>query len=560
MTVNSLQVSHFALADFPGGSSTVLDVEEVSFLADLGSAGNGSVTMRYGDADAASPAPGDIFAIDIIGDDAVVHPAFAFIFQDADYKVIDQAEEFGQTVTFTGPGLLGILADALIEPPGGVGRSPIVTDVHFDFTHPDYDEATGTWTGATTMMTVEDGQTTWGPPTWATTMPAHAIAGVGSGTTEIIWSADGTPTSAPAGWRWFRAGATGAGTFSTPFDGLHYVFFTVDNAGSIYIDNKQISAGGGEGESLESGFNKTQITPVSLSAGDHTIAVKAQNFASFGGANPGGIAVAVYIPGYPPTLVFESTSSTMNVSDDAEVPGMTPGTVLRLIVEAQQALGRWTYVSLSFDDVNDTDGNPWPTFAQIAARAGSDSVYSLVQKLMTVYADVEMRSDDWILDAWIWGDRDPSSGVTFEVGNLTSLNFHRQRKTADELLVLWTGGFSRVAPGGEVQAFLQLGPEDTEDEIGRIGGQIVAQHGNPREQVTFAYKARDDTELPWVNANFVPGATATMPTRTGGTNSQRMPQIGCSYTKDAEYVMVTVNARDIVAQEQERILNTLKEL
>ncbi len=138
------------------------------------------------------------------------------------------------------------------------------------------------------------------------------------------------------------------------------------------------------------------------------------------------------------------------------------------------------------------------------------------------------------------------------------MQFHLQGAVADEVLALWEGGYSRNGVGGFVEGFVELGPDTTAQEVERETDQVRAIFGQAREQVGFTYRATSLDEVPWINENFVPGCTATVPTRSGGTATERLVEIGVSYTKDSEFLDVQVTAKDPILQTQERILNAIR--
>lgn len=566
--MTKLIATHWPFAEFPDGTGVVLNATSVDFTAPLTDAGSFTVEMLMADAYANTPEPGDIFTIDIEDFDGNPTRAFAGIYRDAEYITKDPGEANAQRVTFSGPGHLSILGDGRIEPPGGVGRFPTVTDFVFDYTHPDYDDSS--WINASEVCTVEFAQLNasnvpatpnvdgrWGLlQVFAPDFPQHAIAGVGSGDALILWASDGTVDGLTTGIGdcYFRD------KFTSPFDGMLADFFAGDNIVENFIDGKSMGVAGTGGNPLTSGFANTTLVPVSLSASEHTIAMKGQNLVPFGAPNPGGVAGAIYVYGYPPILVWQTTTGMKILEYAPTTPGMTVGTVERLMLEAQQALGRFSFITLNMTDELDADANAWNVTPTISVKAGTDDCYSTNLSIMATYADVVMDPNGWTLRAFNWGALNPSSGVIFDTGDLTSLRYKRQDLTADELIILSGVGWSRDGTGGRRQGFLQLGAVNNVDEVGRLGDSALGALSNPRESIELTYEARSNSELPWTNSNFIPGCDVTVPARTGGTLTDRAVQIGASFSADtAERVMVTVVVKDKVLQDQERLLNSLAE-
>jgi hypothetical protein len=571
---NLLIAEHFTNAEYPGGDGTLLvNAEEVWFQDGLADAGSFYVVLPDDDDDAQAIDDDDYIVISVVGSDSVPVRAFVGLIEKVVDTPIAPGEEAEQTIRVEGSGHLIITNDGCIEPPGGVGRSPTAIDFVFDFTHPDYVEGGDdeyTWITPTEIDTVENAQghydldgelivpATFQPLPLTRNMPAHAVTGEGSGTTMLLWSADGSLTGGTEG----KVAARGTFTAPSGYDGVLYLFTAGVHMVEAYVDAKQLSVGGGEGEILNSGYTNAQITPFSASANEHTLAIKATRFPDFTGAQSAGFTFAVYIPGFPPPLVAEATASSVNIVDHPdEWPGMTVGKVLLLCL-AMHSSRFGGYINPTFDADQDSANEDWETLAQIAARAGYDTVYTLILKCISTYADIRMRVDGsgWDLDAYNWGTLNPNSGVTFEVGNLTSFESTRVRRLADEILNLWSGGFSS-AGSGQVQKFLELGPENTPEEVERIDTRMLGVYGNPREMARYTYDPSDDSELPYVNPDFVPGCNATRPTRPvslGGSVTDRIVQITCAYTKAAEKITVEVVSKDLILQEQERFINALR--
>jgi hypothetical protein len=180
-------------------------------------------------------------------------------------------------------------------------------------------------------------------------------------------------------------------------------------------------------------------------------------------------------------------------------------------------------------------------------------------KIMEAYADVRIDTNDYLIHMYNKDAFSPLSGVEFEVGNLTALRFHRTRLTGDELLVKSQLGWTRGGSSGRREAYLSLGAENNADEVSRLATAALAVSSDPPEEVALAYVARDDSEIPYVNSLLVPGCTATVPTRAGGTSLERVVRIECSWADD-ERLNVGVSVKSLVLQTQERILRQIKAL
>lgn len=553
MSAELTAILYDSVEDYPAtpvGEITVSDARE--FMSNLRDAGQGSVTLQ--NTAAVQPQAGNLieWLIRPRGSVAPQVTAFASLVQRRKRTTIDVGEEQNQKTTVEGPGHLAVTTRAPIRPPGGAGRAPRVDTVVYNWVHPDYDDSG--WATATNIsgQTVASAKLFW-PILWADDMPD----GSGGGT-QIVGPSTGTITSAPVGDYYLRD------TFSTTYDGIHILFATIDNTGQVYIDGKLVAGNGSEGNPLESGFTRAAIQPLSLSAGTHTIAIKGTNWPIFGGVNPTGVAANIYIPGYPPTLVWQSIASAMKIEEyPAEEPGMTVGTVIRLAVEqVQNELGLLMFLDLSsFDDVNDSAGNPWDYFANITAQVGRDTIYNLIQKLQAVYADIVMEPSSWRIMAYNWGTLTPASGVTLARGvNVTHLEHTTEDTVADGLLTLSDAlGWSDQGSPSYAQAFLEVGSEINGAEVVRLAAGVIDTEDHAKTQVDVAFETKnDDDYYPWWNPDFVPGSTGVVPDEDGSPFTERWLGIGVAETAESERAIVTVVAKDRVQDDDERFIQQLR--
>lgn len=557
------------VASFPG-SATQLTPLAASAQVDIKGVGNGRVLLTFADSAAAAVAVDDVLQFYIDGTLAA-----AMICDRRRRLSINDGEFAGKGWEWSGPMTLGVFKRGLVGEPGGVGRDPWVDDVTFNFTHVDYVEDGGVWSPATTVCTVEFAQLNAGnvPATagvdgrwgylqvWAPNFPQHALAGVGSGTTEILWGPDGTTAGVTTGIG-MRAARS---TFTTSYDGLHYVFFACDNVGQCWIDGKPMLTAGNAvpgtiANPLTSGFTNVQIAPVSLSAGDHVIAFSVTNYPPFGAPNPAGFSAAVYIPGFPPTLVYETLSSNTHITDYVtELPGMTVTNVIRLCVEQEQAAGRLAYIDLSsFSDTQDSAATACP-LVNASTKVGVDLTAFFIE-LMQTYCDLVMPADSWQLQVYVKDTHIAASGFTANLAseNVTLLEQTRVNTAATDFLVRWQGGYAEVGTSGDWHGFVQLGPESTGGEVSRLVTQLLAVHANPREQITFGFDNKDDpAATPWVNTAFIPGNTLV--TEDGDDNpvTERIISITLDFAEKTDRTTFVIDVKDRVEQEQDKIVTAV---
>lgn len=102
------------------------------------------------------------------------------------------------------------------------------------------------------------------------------------------------------------------------------------------------------------------------------------------------------------------TDSTWVMHQGDVDPGMTPGKIVRLCLEAAQARGvtDLDHVTLGFTDTNDSDGNLWPTVL-LRAPMQDTTVGRIVDLLsaMGFQFDMSISGGALVLDGWVQGAR-----------------------------------------------------------------------------------------------------------------------------------------------------------
>lgn len=583
---NRLSARHYPRANFPDGESTPLELLEASFSDPLTELGAVTVRLRDDDDAAGDIDPDDYIVVSIAGSNGVPVDAVVMIVDDDDDLRIDPKEEQSQTNTFTGPTLVGQLKDGGIEPPNGFDVMPPIDDVHYDWTHPAYDDSdwdtandiTSVWyaqrdgSGNLVGLDPDHAGGRWAYLQWWTeTMPpGNETAPDVRESTRIIGPNDGT-----------IAGNTTTGgdiylrdTFTPWYTGEHLYFLSGDNQVVLHLDGAEIAQAGFSGDTRTSGYEQpVSQGKVTLTAGhEYTVAIKLTNLPApfIGVPNPAGVAASIYVPSYPvmpDDLVWETTDAMKMLERPAETPGMTPCEVGRVWLDEQQAAGRFTDWDLSCTADDDSANDAWTVSPIVSVRVGQDDGLSLFLKMMEAYTDVRIVAPTQMIDMYNKDAYAPASGVTFQPAvNLTSLRFHRQRMAADELMVRSQFGWTRVGgPGGRRQGAMTFGPENAFDEVVRLALAELAFSDDVREEVSFSYKPLSDNELPYVNENFVPGSTAPVPTKAGGTATERCVQIEVSWSAqgggdEGEVLVVKVRFKSLVLQAEERILRSLKAL
>lgn len=564
-----LTAKYWAPGQFPSGtSSSIEDATSLSFLAELRSAGQASLEI-LNDA-SVQPASGGIVTFDVKGT-----RAFAAICRNRTRVTVAAGEDSDQRTTWDMPGHLARFQDAPIFPPNGLGHVPRVDTFTYNFAHPGYDDPLSVFESATEVCTVEYAQLNasnlpatvdvdgrWGYlQVWDPGFPAHAVSGVGSGTTQILWGSDGDPTglSTGIGKRCFYEDIT------FPYTGLYYLFVGADNTFQSFLNAAPLTNGGSvpagsTGNPENSSYSHTTIFPITATAGAARIAFVVENYPPFGAPNPGGLAAALYIPGYPPTLVWETTSSMRVTSDYVdELPGMTANQVIRLMTEDAQSYSLLSEIDLSsFDDDTDSASASTTELTNITVTVGRDTCLNVIEKIQASYADVRMPPDSWSLEVYNRDTLGGASGVTYAAGtNLTSLVHKTEAALAASVLVVSDPTAWARAGSGDPCRFIELGKEVEPVEISRLAQTALDVFSTERRETTLSAVPLDDTEVPWVNTDFIPGCTATAPWITGTPTSYRVLALGCSVSGDAEELQVAVTLNDRIQELNERIIEEL---
>jgi hypothetical protein len=124
--------------------------------------------------------------------------------------------------------------------------------------------------------------------------------------------------------------------------------------------------------------------------------------------NPGGL----FNPGLTGWSLFRSDNVTVDgfiahsdgtakvAAYPSQIPGMTPGRVVRLLKEEAQARGV-LMPELGFTDTTDSAGQPWP-YPSISTRVGTD-YFTVLREMAATYIDFTMRVGSFTLDMWNLG-------------------------------------------------------------------------------------------------------------------------------------------------------------
>lgn len=413
---------------------------------------------------------------------------FAFICSEAEYVIADAQEEATQIVTWTGPGLLQWLDEAVVLPERGLGRRGPATRA-FNFGSIHYDDSG--WGNATQIKQQRD------PDPWLW----HDMPDFWRDEFAWwIWSRPIIGDLHPVGTSYFRR------TFTVSQDMDVLLNITADNGFEVYLDGEIIAE---EGIStLKPVPAYTYEYPVRLDAGQHVIAVKAANvYHGFVIWNVAGLLVSILKIGddgqwVDPDAIVRSDSSWKTLDYPSTAPTMTPGEIMRLLVQENQAtaIGALGHLTLGFTDTHDSKGNPWNGGVDMSVPVGS-SLLDTLRALAETSIDFRLDHATNTLLLYNRGTMDAASGITLSVpGDVASYRVGIERAIAKRALVqsddeVWYG-VSSGQPGRRSWRYARIGGATSVHQISRVMNGWFSEHG--RDRADFV-------------AEFVPGRAGMVP-------------------------------------------------
>jgi hypothetical protein len=362
----------------PGALITALtESKDRTWHHQLNDTGSGAVKIHILDTDlAAHPTLknyGNIIRCQLDGIDR-----FAFIIESRDLPPAPVDEHAGQWWTLSGRGVLGILANAIVYPEVPITwTSP--RDRTFGYMALAYDDSA--WTAAVQLQ--QQGDLSGYIPNY------HGIPS-GWPDPSAWWISSQATTGSdpnivnPVGTSYFRK------SFTMATGGSYAIFATVDNQFRMWLDDELLIDNLSQGHL---GYINLQRVDKPLAAGNHTIAIEAVNTAFPTGNNPMGVLVSIIQLDHSGKLTSTVLLHTDNtwLADDypATPPGMSPGTIMRLLVQEAQARGALTGVTLSFTDSLDSNGHAWTEIPDIAFPLGMP-LLEIARTLVEGFVDVSM--------------------------------------------------------------------------------------------------------------------------------------------------------------------------
>jgi hypothetical protein len=288
--------------------------------------------------------------------------------------------EAGQIITIEGAGLLGRLAKS---PVLARTNAPFSPRRDFGWMSPELD--TAAWVAPNVRGVI--GDRTAAPPLGLNGVPVSSPNPL----VQFLWGQAPTGSADPAGTCYFHTTFTTSQTERVTFYPLY------DDLGWLAINGVIIE---GLSDPSARAASTQMYRTVTLPAGTHTVRARVENVGS-GAVNPGLFALAVTrdisatvwgIGGIATIEYIEGTApgtfpGWVTLPYPATPPGLTPGRILRILLEEAQARGELSGWTLAFTDVNDSSGTPWAPIPEFSVDLGTSFLDVLRQMASLGYID-----------------------------------------------------------------------------------------------------------------------------------------------------------------------------
>ena len=395
----TLSVAIHDMDDILVPAVTLTDTFERSIQEVLNDAGSGTFSVLESHPDLAELTFGRLAMIT----DSIAATRFGVLIESQERVILEREGLQTRVVRISGRLLPALLEGAVVEPEGGAALHNKTDTRYFNFASPYLDDS-GWASAVETPLHYEDpAGNPFGP------LPPRNPQGWPDDTAMWIWDRDSGYNGVPPGTVWFRHSFT----VGSPFSGGLWV--AADDAFEVWLDGQpQFSEG------FDTGYlGRGRMQPVSLSAGDHLLAVRAENLNSL----KAGLLVSLVeldADGDVVSVITNSSDAWVQVGY-TDPPGFTAGEVLDILIyyEAQNGRGGLAGLDTTFGASVTSDSESWPVVPEIALKVGDDYL-TVLRQLVPAYIDFKVSLFDEdptiYLEAYAAGSLGVASGVEYEAG------------------------------------------------------------------------------------------------------------------------------------------------
>lgn len=390
-----------------------------------------------------------------------------------------------ETVEHSGPGVAGLLAEAVVYPPTPLGSLPIVRDRVFGWQSIEFYDWNPRWQSAVRVCSVATAQTVWPIlPFWSDLDPSIGATVDVIGPAQAGVAYPGRSWDAPGGDWYSRQ------TIEIPSHGSYGLFFVADNEGEIWVDGVEFVS--------TSAWDRPAFAAIEFSDDYHLIATHCTNYGTVPGSGPTGVAWAIFhldTLGQPvgaPVAVSNASEATATPMLDSP-PGMTFGAVAHQLLNEWQAKGLADGWQFDFTDSTDSTGVAFER-REWSTKVGTDGAKFLFGECSTF---LHLRTVPGALilqaaaDFTTWGEPSlalPSNIEDPRSGNLTELSHDAEIGPGNCALVLSPAGWSEVdrshGAGRKRSFLLSLGTPTTAEVANDTAWRELSRLGVPQVVIT----------------------------------------------------------------------------
>jgi hypothetical protein len=433
---------------------------------------------------------------------------FLGLVENLDHVALAAGEEAEQTVTVSGRGVLAEWGRRVVNPSRPVGSFPVEQVRSWSWVGPDF---TPPW-GLAKRTNRQREYASWRAPLphiW----PDTSAWWIGPN------RADSTAESGPTGATLY------AYEFNVADDAEVRVFAAGDNSIQLYLDGALI---------LESkSFTRTSYVDIELSAGDHILRARGNNYPKATLPNPGNIIVAGYTigdAGLLDELVFNTDADWQALYiGSGSPPTFTYGRVLTdLFNEGDLASEGW---SLGFTEANDSAGAPWARHREISVQVGKSSLAALLE-MSDVDIDLAVAPGSKTLLAWNRGGRGVVTPTVLqqttdpETSDFLALSHRGSATRVNRYLIRYGDGLTEyedtasISEHGLREDYLELGSVQSEAAAQAIAETLMENRADPAHSTTATLHPHDAAATPY--SGFEVGDWVDCPDENDDDTSMRV--------------------------------------